>query len=138
MPDERQYTDPTDESTAQRASPTAADSSVDDNAVKAALARLARGGGGPDPTESPAAVVEEAVAATGRLADAAAFVTADGRERLATAVDRLEARDRTVTADRGAAVLADLAAFRDAADPGPDGDAEAGTGTTSAPPTERI
>jgi len=105
-------------------------------AVKAALARLANAGDRPDPTESPAAVVDEAAGATGRLADAAAFVRADGRERLATAVDRLRATDRTVTADRGAAVLDALAAVRTAAaaERPPDGDAA----TTFAPPTERI
>ncbi len=105
--------------------------------MKSALARLAAGDDRPDPEESPGAVVDEAVAATARLDDAAAFVAADGRERLATAVDQLAATGRSVTADRGAAVLADFAALSEAAS-GASRSTVDDRRTTSAPPTERI
>jgi hypothetical protein len=84
-------------------------------AVKAALERLARNGERPNPRTEPAAVVAAAAEATARLDETAAFLRADGRERLTVAVERLRAADRTVTADRGAAVLDALAAATRAA-----------------------
>jgi len=98
-------------------------------AVKAALERLAREGERPDPRTDPAAVVAAATDATARLDQTAPFLRADGRERLRVAVERLRAADRSVTADRGAAVLDALAAAERAAanvEASDDGAADAG------------
>jgi hypothetical protein len=91
--------------------------------VKRALARLAT-------DDDPGEVVAEAHDALDSLAATAAFLDADGHERLQAAVRQARASGDDETAARGAAALATLEAAREAARSTP--------GTTSAPVAEPL
>jgi hypothetical protein len=85
---------------------------ADPSEVKRVLARLADGESAAYPPLSRAddyrAVVDVAADAVDSLADTAAFVDGDGRQRLANAVDAAEAADDHPAARRGRQALAAL------------------------------
>jgi len=82
----------------------------DPSDVKRVLARLANG----ESTDDYRAVVDAAADAVTHLSDAAAFVAADGRQRLADAIDAAEAADDHPAARRGRRAQAALDDLRTA------------------------